>query len=242
MVAKYIERVTPKFLVYTMYCGEFDFNHCVRAIASQRDVEVKHEVVSYLPEMEAHNVVYQAFNAAGPEWYRAKIDADVELLDDRVLQRAAQRFRELPLAHGISPLVHDYLSDSEIHAGVNFYTHHVGFDVQKDNLRCDRGMVFRESEHWLGGDMPVVGKHMHHCNELAAFRYGFHRGMKGQISIRDKVKVASEKHVADTRNHLRALALKGFDVGLSANRNIGHNYGDSDLMDAFKRATAQGSQ
>jgi hypothetical protein len=222
----------PQFLVCTMWCGEPDYNHCVRAIARQKDVVVQHQIISYLPEREAHNVVYEAFNRAGPYWIRAKIDADVELLDDNVLARVAQRFVEKPMAHGIDPTVLDYMTDAELHAGVAFYTYHVQFGVQTDGLLCDRGMVLRSDEHWLGLDIGPVGKHMYHANELTAFRYGFHRGLKRQETVRLQVKAAYERH----RDAIRAMALKGFDAGLKLERGAGHNYGDETLMSAFRQA------
>lgn len=192
-------------------------------------MQVDHRIVSYLPEKEAHNAVYRAFNDADESWIRAKIDADVVLSDDQVLLRVAQRLVELPMAHGLDPLVLDYMTDRELHAGAFFYTHHVAFSEQHDHLLCDRGMIYHPDSHWFG-DIGVIGRHMHHCNELTAFRYGFHRGLKRQATVFEKVKSAYEKH----KDPLRLLAIKGFEAGLVSERDVGHNYGDERLMLLFK--------
>ena len=221
----------PKFLVCTMYCGEPDYLRCVTAVKEQQGVEVEHRVISYMPERAAHNVVYQAFNQAGPEWYRAKIDADVELGGPHVLARIANAFQRFPDRHGLSPLVHDFMTDTELHAGVFFYTHHVKFKVQEDHLMCDRDMIIDPHTHGFG-DVECVGKHMHQANEVTAFRYGLHRGLKRQESTLVKVQAAYARH----RDPIRLMAIKGFEVGLHADRNSRHNYGDAAFMEAFRRA------
>lgn len=229
-ISRVLYSVVPKFLVYTLHCGEPDFPKCQAAIAAQKGVVIKHQVVNDLPEVEAHNLAYQAFNDADHTWIRAKIDADVELIDDQVLARVAQRLAELPMAHGLDPLVHDFLTGSEIHAGMAFYTHHIRFNVQHDHLYCDRNVIINPYAHYIHSHQHVLGRHMHHCSELTAFRYGFHRGLKRQTSIFNTVKDAHEKH-GDTR---RLMAIKGFEAAMAGDfGSTGHNYGDEALHRLF---------
>lgn len=220
----------PKFLVYTMECGEPDWHCCKLMIESQRDVTIEHHVVSNLPEVEAHNRVYEAFNEAGPSWIRAKIDADVVLSDENVFNRVAQLLVELPMADGIGPLVYDFLSDNQIQAGMVFYTSRILFNVQRNPLFCDRNVIVNPYTRYVHSHQHVMGDHMRHCNEFTAFHYGFHRGLKGQTNIYASVK-AAHAVLGDDR---RWWALQGFEAALSGGHGLdGHNYGDETLRALF---------
>lgn len=230
----------PTFFVCTMYSGEPDWEYCQAMIAAQKNVNVKHQLVGGLSEIDAHNVVYQAFNAADPMMIRAKIDADVVLQDEHMLERIALDLIMRPHAPGMMPFVHDHLTDTYIKAGVMFYTSKARFKIQTDPLKCDRNMLDKHVEDAIL-DWYCVGRHMYHCNDLTAFRYGYHRGLKTQTNIRDRVKKAYDKY----HDRQRLLALMGFEAA-QANQEyhdwingIGeipnyHNYDDAKFMQAFE--------
>ena len=231
----------PTFVVCTMHCDEPDFEHCVRSIAQQKNVNIKHIVVDNLPEVEAHNVVYRTFNDADPSWIRAKIDADVTLIDEHILERVAQDLSLRPHAAGLMPAVYDRLTDSHINAGIMFYTSAARFRHQSDPLKCDRNVLEPNVEASIL-DWYCVGRHMQYANELTAFRYGFHRGLKGQHQIYEMVKVANERQP----DPIRKMALAGFEAALTDaqfvtwHRGCGkvptqHNYVDSEFMRLFSQ-------
>lgn len=231
----------PTFLVCTMYCGEPDWPNCQAMIAQQRNVIVKHSLISNLPELEAHNVVYQMFNNADPTWIRAKIDADVVLTDEGVLERIAADLQIRKHALGLTPFVHDYMTDSEIHAGATFYTSAAKFKTQSNPLKCDRDVL--DGDETMIREYGLVGYHMHHANELTAFRYGLHRGLKSQLNILALVEKAYEKY----KDPIRLMAIRGFYVAQNDPRfshwhqtGLGipnsHNYSDSELKELFRKA------
>ena len=232
----------PTFLVCTMYCGEPDFPYCEEMIRTQRSVNVKHIVIKDRPEMEAHNAVYQAFNDDDPTWYRVKLDADVVLMSDNVFSAVAADLKIRTNADGLNPHVNDFMTDTEINAGITFYKPNVRFKVQTNPLKCDRDVV---SPRYHISTVQMMGYHMHHANELTAFRYGLHRGLKGQTNVRDLVQKAYDKH----QDRIRLMALKGFEAGLSDPRfavwhQTGkgvpdkHNYGDAEFKELFNAALA----
>ena len=222
-----------------MQCGEPDWPHCQAMIARQRNVIVKHVVISNLNELDAHNAVYQAFNDADPSWIRAKIDADVVLNDENILERLANDLKIRTHAIGLNPFVHDYMTDTEIHAGVAIYTSAAKFRTQLNPLKCDRDML--ENDETLVREYGLVGKHMHHANELTAFRYGLHRGLKSQLRIGSLVEQAYAKH----QDPIRLMAIKGFYVAQTDPRfekwhrtgtdvPAQHNYSDAEFLTLFR--------
>lgn len=193
-----------KFLVCTMYSGEPDYERCVESILTQEYVTVKHVVIENMPEIDAHNALYNHFNSFEEGWIRAKIDADV-VLDPGALVRIAHKFDTTPSVTWIDPWVDDYLTDTKIKAGVAFYASSVKFSEQKHTLKCDRGILPRGT---LSAEFDCIGKHMHFCDERTAFRYGLHRGLKGQPAIHSAVAAAHKRH----KDRVRKMALKGFEA------------------------------
>lgn len=223
--------MAPKFLVCTMHCGELDFPHHVQALA-QQGVEYEHRVFKDMVEVDAHNAVYQAFNGAGPDWIRLKLDADVVLYPGALLALA----KNVGSHSWIDPMVDDYFTNGPLHAGAACYGPSVRFRHQHLTLKCDRDVCTNGALQHHG----VIGKHAHYADEWTAFRYGLHRGMKGQTKIMDAVQRAWEQH----RDPVRFAALRGFDVAMSdiywdyghghEPPPMDHNYGNPRLLELFE--------
>ncbi len=219
-----------KFLICTMYCGELDFPHHVQAL-SEQGVEVEHRVFSNMLEVDAHNAVYQAFNAAGPEWIRGKVDADV------VLNPGALAGLRVGGNAWVDPVVHDYFTDAPLHAGLAFYGPNVRFKVQTNTLKCDRGIASCGSPTAAG----MLGRHAHYADEMTGFHFGFHRGLKSQLPVNDAVVKAHARH----KDRVRLMAIRGFELAQSdrykdwhlgkAPVTADHNYGEGlkKLFDEF---------
>jgi hypothetical protein len=200
-----------KFLICTMYCGEPDLPHLLKSI-SEQGVEVDHRIFSFMSEIDAHNAVYQAFNAADPSWIRAKIDADI-VLNPGALTKVSSTCG----SHSwIDPMAHDYFTDGGLHAGMAFYGHAVKFGTQTHTLKCDRGIAHGASHHVIG----VIGKHAHYADEWTGFHYGFHRGLKSQLPVFANVQAAYNKH----HDRVRLMALRGFELAQS-DRYIDYHMG-----------------
>jgi hypothetical protein len=226
---------TPKFLICTMWCGENDYVDCVDSILSQEGVSVELRTIKDLIEVDAHNEVYQAFNAAGPDVIRGKVDADV-ILDPGALQRVASKIRANTW---LDPQTHDYFTDSLLNAGLAFYGPAVRFKHQTLTLKCDRDVAIGCEHQPLGR----LGRHAHLADEWTGFRYGFHRGLKSQLPVHERVVAAHAKH----GDRVRLMAIRGFELAqsdlyidyhLKGNPPpMDHNYGNTklrELFDAYK--------
>jgi hypothetical protein len=184
-------------------------------------------------EVDAHNAVYQAFNAADPAFIRGKIDADVVLHPDALL-----RVSGLVSHHSwIDPQTHDYFTDAPLYAGVAFYGSGVRFTHQTLTLKCDRDVASQRNPTRMG----VIGHHAPGADEWTGFRYGFHRGLKSQLPVYESVRAAWRRH----KDRIRLMALRGFDVAQSdlylayhtgkETSPMDHNYGNSKLRELFDR-------
>ncbi len=210
-----------KFIVCTMYCGEQDMPHHLKSM-SQQGVIIDHRVFSYMSEIDGHNAVYQAFNEAGPEWIRAKIDADVVLYPNALSKISAGG------GSWVDPVTDDYFTDSPLHAGVAIYGPRVKFKVQTHTLKCDRNVAMCDGPTGHGS----IGTHCRYADELTGFRYGYHRGLKSQLQVYESLVRAHRKH----GDRVRLMAIRGFELAQSDRHKdyhlgtapvpIDHNYGD----------------
>lgn len=222
--------MAAKFLICTMYCGEPDLPHHLKAM-SEQGVQVDHRIFSFMSEVDAHNAVYQAFNEAGPEWIRGKVDADV-VLNPGVLARIKATGRTW-----IDPTTHDYFTDAPLHAGVAFYGPDVRFKVQTNTLKCDRNVANCHGPQGGG----LVGRHCHYADEWTGFHFGFHRGLKSQLPVYEALTKAYRRH----NDRVRLMAIRGFELAQSdrykdyhlghAPVTADHNYGEGlrKLFDEF---------
>lgn len=235
----------PKFFVCTLYCGEPGLAACIRSVSEQQNVEiVEHRIVKNLKEVDAHNVCYQAFNQQPENVIRAKIDADCTLVHTTALAEVAKLFSEQEHLHGISPHVRDYMTNTDIYAGITFFTHHVRFSLQRNSLKCDREIIVDEKDHRLA-HASVLGNHMFEANELTAFRYGFHRGLKSQMDI---YRSLCKAH-AEFKDVIRYYAIRGFEAAQSSHFHDWHNvpnvpvpsrhsYSDAEFQHFFEKTKA----
>lgn len=213
-----------------MYCGEPDLPHHLKAM-SEQGVEIDHRIFSFMTEIDAHNAVYRTFNEAGPDWIRGKVDADV------VLNPGALASLKVGGRTWVDPVTHDYFTDSNLHAGLAFYGPDVRFSVQTNPLKCDRGIA-NANGPVAGGRL---GLHCHHADEWTAFHFGFHRGLKSQLPVYAGVVKAYARH----KDHVRLMAIRGFELAQSdrymdyhlgkAPVTADHNYGEGlrKLFDEF---------
>jgi hypothetical protein len=222
-----------KFLICTMYCGERDFDHHVAALMAQSgDHVIEHRVFRDMIEVDGHNAVYQAFNGAGPDVICGKVDADV-VLNAGALDYVAKTINP---NMWLDPETHDYFTDGALSAGLAFYGPNVTFKHQLLTLKCDRDVASQCVLTRCG----VLGKHAHHSDTWTGFRYGFHRGLKSQLPVYEKVKQAYAVH----HDAVRLAAIRGFDLAQSdlyreyhltaSAPPMDHNYNNPRLRELFE--------
>lgn len=197
----------PRIFVGTMFSGEAEFESCCQAIAKQQDVKVTHHVIRNMPEMEAHNKLWEAWNDVKSEYdLFAKIDADTILINDHSLKDVWELFSQDERVTGAQILLHDYFTDTLI-AGLNFFTPKVEFNKSRNRLLPDR--VDTNHDVILKGDdvlhLSPIGWHCKSPNSKQAFHYGLHRALKQQKHV---ISLLSKAWLS-YRDEPRAWALSG---------------------------------
>jgi len=172
----------PRIFVGTMASGEAELDACRAAVAAQRGVAVQHHEIRDLPELEAHNALWDAWDAAkaGFDLF-VKIDADTVLIDDGALARVYALFAADSSVTGAQILLHDYFTDSLI-AGLNFFRPQVTFIRTANRLRPD--VADAGHDRVLKGEVVAhlapIGWHCLNPSPLQSFHFGLHRALKSQ--------------------------------------------------------------
>jgi len=217
-----------------MSCGEPDLPFCLEALKNQKDVDHV-EILEFrdMIEVDAHNAVYQSFNAAPSDMIRGKVDGDVVLNLD-ALAFVQRTINVIKSNVWLDPTTHDYFTDDQLHAGLAFFGSGVTFKHQTLTLKCDRD-VNNAIHHNCG----CLGIHAGHSDEWTGFRYGFHRGLKSQLSVYESVVKAHNRH----KDPVRFAAIRGFELAQSdlysdyhlhgSPPPMDHNYGNPKLRELY---------
>lgn len=215
----------PKIFVGTMCAGEDEFAECCDMIDAQHDVNATHYIISDKPEWEAHNELWDAWNARKHQFdLFVKVDGDTVLQHDCVLRNIANTMLTDPRITGMQIPLTDYFTEKPI-LGLNCFTPKVIFTASKSKLYCDRvdtghDIVLRNE---AVAHLAPAGYHCKHPHALQAFHFGFHRMLKNQRHIMVDTYHAWRKHGDDAR----LWALLGAKVATEFHENIDFSYGSS---------------
>lgn len=179
----------PTVLVGTLASGEAELEESKKAIARQTGVTVEHVVISGLPELEAHNRLFQLWNERRSTTdLFIKVDGDTILVDDSALCRIYGLFEDDEVTAAQIPL-HDYFTDDLI-VGLNCFSPAVSFGLSNDPLYCDRmqeighNRILRDAET---ASVTPIGWHCRNPHPRQAFHFGYRRFLKGQTEVVRKV-------------------------------------------------------
>jgi len=225
---------SPRIFVGTLACGEAEFNDCCRAIATQKDVETTHHVITDQPELEAHNQLWKAWGRAKAVCdLFVKIDADTVLSRSTALAEIAALFSN-PAVTGAQILLHDYFTDRLI-AGLNAFSPAVVFRKSSRRLFADHADFNHQVV--LKGDavahLAPIGWHCTCPHPRQAFHFGLHRALKKQ---KDVIKQCAIVWL-EKRDAPRSWALTGA-IAAGWRLRSHFDYGDKRFEAAFSRYTS----
>lgn len=202
----------PTILVGTLASGEAELEESKKAIEQQTGVSVEHVVISGLPELEAHNRLFQLWNERrGTTDLFVKVDGDTVLIDKNAVHRIYALFEDDEVTAAQIPL-HDYFTDDLI-VGLNCFSPAVSFGLSDDPLYCDRMQeighkrILRDAET---ASVTPIGWHCKYPHPRQAFHFGYRRFLKGQTEVVRKVMQAWQQSKGEGRVWALAGARAAF--------------------------------
>lgn len=214
-----------KILIGTMYSGEGDFDRCCESVRHQ-NYGCQQFFVSNLSEVDAHAKLYKAFKESDAD-YLLKLDADMVLNDCNVIDYLLdiiQKGNYLRVTH----YVDDFFTNKPM-LGIHFFSKEVEwkFDQFKsghlfpDCLDTIREMKMKKRCLKI---RKSIAKHCYYANPRQSFHFGYHRFLKGKISVCNAT-IQHLKQFPDSSS-LRYAGL-GI-IAASKYKDYGsYNYGDS---------------
>lgn len=205
----------PSVLVGVLHVGEPSLPRVLDRIRAQADVDVELLEIGHRPEREAHDLLYRAFNAAGPEHDAlVKVDADMDLVEPRLLHAIGRLFRRHPELDHLVLGVDDWFSGRRIQ-GMNAWRSGVAWTSSAPELFTDLpDNTVRSKLKLMDTGRPLV-LHAADPTDEQAVRYGLHRGLKavatGKVSrtqrLLDVVDQADRTPARGRRLAVAAIAL-----------------------------------
>jgi len=168
-----------RVFVGTLYSGENEYDECLASIQRQTFRDFDHFVFRNLPNKEAHHKLFESFlDRAGEYDILVKIDADVVLASDTILEKIVDKMRCDDGIDILAVAVHDFFTDKLINAGMATYRNTVRWDYGKETMFVDHAEVRPGREVYDDKELAPAGVHCKNPAPWQAFHYGLHRGLK----------------------------------------------------------------
>lgn len=219
-----------RVLVVTLHSGEQEFDACRDSVARQTLAPIEHVIISGLPKMAAHAALHRACESRADACdVFVKLDADMVIAREDLLERIAERFVREPELDHLKIAVQDFYSDRLIGA-LNAYRSTSRWARVNDNFTTDAGPIDRRAvvEDWT--DLAPAALHSPDPSPFQAFHFGLHKGLKVHAAARQhRVDLATrhftniEKtwtHYRRTRDARLLLASVGAEVALSGTLGV----------------------
>lgn len=219
----------PSVLVGMLHVGEPSLPRVREYLRAQVDVDVELLEVAHLPEREAHERLYAAFDMADARYDAlVKVDADMELVEPRLLHAIALLFRRHQELDHVLLGVDDWFSGRRIQ-GLAAWRRGVRWTSPPPELFTDLPTnSVRTKLKIMDAGRPLVLHASDPTDEQAA-RYGLHRGLKavaaGKASRIGRLTELVDHAESDPARG-RRIAVAAIDLALE-NAEMAHRLLDS---------------
>jgi hypothetical protein len=202
----------PSVLVGVLHVGEPSLPRVLDRIGAQVDVDVELLEIGHHPEREAHDLLYRAFDAADPRHDAlVKVDADMELVEPRVLHAIGMLFRRHPELDNLVLGVDDWFSGRRIQ-GMIAWRNGVRWTSPAPELFTDLpDDTARSKLKLIDVGRPLV-LHAADPTDEQAVRYGLHRGLKAMATG----KAGRIERLLDVVDHAQASPARGRRLAVAA--------------------------
>lgn len=232
-----------KIIVGILFSGENELESCLASLGRQVYQKIDHFVISNLPNIEAHETLFNRFMQVSSEYELFfKLDADMEIKDPNLLANVVEFFQKNPNIDRYTVPVFDCMTDRLVN-GANFFRNNAKWTAVEDNVFTDRCCSVPLDRVYV--DYNINEKTILHCPNpslFQAFHFGVHKGVKFNASVKrwDKVERWQDidlvwemlKKYGDKKFGFAAL---GGELALRGDFNINHvNYTDNTLTTYFK--------
>ena len=168
----------PRVLILTLYTGESEYNACKDSVLQQSHTNWEHLTFEYLPNKIAHDVLYNTIMNQADEYdFFFKLDADMVLADEHILQAIVNQFQNDPsLDHCVIP-VDDAMTGGKM-LGAHAFSNRVHWEKNTERLFVDPDPDYTGLRCIVDNRIDAWIFHMSNPNEFQAFRFGVHRALK----------------------------------------------------------------
>jgi hypothetical protein len=226
-----------KIFVGTMHSEEAEYEESKKCVFNQQGVEIFHFIVDKLPEYEAHNALWNAWNDAKKSYdIFIKVDADTIIEDPNKFHAIAQEFEKNERLTGMQIPLHDYFMNGPV-LGLNCFSNKVVFTPAKSRLHADHAdsghdIVYRNE---AVAHLAPAGKHCAYPSDRQAFHYGLHRMKKNQRETIIKVYRAWK----ELGGNARLIALYGARAAVT-NPSVDHDYNAGGFGQVYSNIMSEG--
>lgn len=238
---------SPRILIGTLFSGENEFAACVQSIHAQTYKHWNHVVIKNLPNLVAHERLYQAFVDASSEYdLFIKMDADMVFIDENCLTTIVDKFQaNANLDHWLT-VVDDWFSNSLI----------LGFHVFSNRARWkipEGERLFVDPMPTIVGELKITHvapaplvRHAFDPSGYQAFHFGVHRMLKvvqpnqalnllsawGHWKLLNRVRL----NFIRTGDYRLSYALQGVEYVLANPQWVREDYGNQALRSHYEQA------
>ena len=206
--------VRPSVLVGMLHVGEPSVPRVRERIRAQLDVDVELLEIAHRSKWEAHRDLFDAFTRAGSRHDGlVKVDADMELVEPRLLHIIGTMFRRHPELDHIVLGVDDWYSGRRIQ-GMNAWRRGVRWTSPPPDLFTDLATnTARTKLKLMDAGRPLV-LHAADPSDEQAVRYGLQRGLKA-VATGKGSRIA---RLLDVVDHAEAEPARGRLLAVAAIR------------------------
>lgn len=182
-----------KLLILTLNSGEAALPVLIGQLAAQSFRDFEHEIISGLPNQEAHNRLYRTImDRASAFDLFLKLDADMTLRSEASIADAVRATDEWPDRQHFAFPVWDFFTEEET-LGVHMFRSGVSWGEIADDIFVDPDPPNATQILWKGPPAPFVN-HGEVVSDFECFSFGVHKFVKVAQRGRTRRGLAPKPH------------------------------------------------